>query len=717
MEQGNSQDGYIGKLKDWTRKVQSYEVTDSIHSSQSVRFAENVIGYKGEQLKVLKNGLHIKADIKATEKYRDKNNKSVMKNREVFGEQVEEWLRDGKIIELEEVPNIINPMSIVEKYDGRTKKTKYRVCIDQSRFVNKRIEDRKCKLETLAEMEQFFEQDIWVCTFDLVQMYHQIHLDEESQSWFCFEERSEEGEVRYFKGLRLMFGNKEAVQAVTKLLRPVICFFRSIGIKIFMYIDDGTVLNRDRRVLLYEIRLVIETLRRLGWKINYGKSELDPVKEVLIQGLWLNTERLEYKAPVWKVEDIGERIDRILENKGEVPARELGSVTGKLAALDRAFGKIVKVGLRRTHHLLGGAVILGGSWENPNWEATVSLDWQSLEELRLVRRHITERNGARVQNMVEKVIIKAGKSRFGVQLGHNLEEEYTVMVSDASDEKAFIFEAEEFKLVKDWAFDKMEREMGSGRRELRAVKNFLNLHRTELEKCEKKIFWITDSQNLFYFLRRGSRQKDIQRDIVEIKVKEHELGISIIPIWTPRETQEIVWADLGSKQDQSTDEWGVCEKDFRKIQDRLRTRFTVDGFATKENKKCEKFFSKFPQVNCAGIDFFSQEMKEEESYWLCPPVKLVPKTIDCVKAMRGRVRAAVALPDWKGHACYLAARENGGWLKEVSEVITINPFFKTYNRASSVFQGKTNFGLIILMFRPVEDNRRRLEESERGDRE
>ena len=77
--------------------------------------------------------------------------------------------------------------------------------------------------------------------------------------------------------------------------------------------------------------------------------------------------------------------------------------------------------------------------------------------------------------------------------------------------------------------------MGSGRRELRAVKNFLNLHKTELEKCEKKIFWITDSQNLFYFLRRGSRQKDV----VEIIRREHELGISIIPIWTPR---EIVWS-------------------------------------------------------------------------------------------------------------------------------------------------------------------------------
>ena len=408
---------------------------------------------------------------------------------------------------------------------------------------------------------------------------------------------------------------------------------------------------------------------------------------------------MEYSAPEWKIKDIVERIRKIIESDDVVKARELATVLGKVAILDRAFGKIVRVGLRRCHHLLGGAVIVGGTIEKPNWEALVYLDKQAREELKLIKHHIENQNGYRVQNSLETMRIEARGRVLEVEDKPKLneEEEYSVLVSDASDRQAFIYEANEFKVVEEFAFSEDERKMGSGRRELRAVLKMLEEKTQELKKCKKRIYWITDSQNMFYFLKRGSRKWDIQEDIIRIKKKEQELGISVIPIWQPRETEEIVWADLGSKGFRSTDEWGIDKGTFKEIQLELGVKATIDGFATSRNKKCDRFYSLYPQVGSLGVNFFAQDLQEEEVYWLCPPVSKVPEVIKKLNNSSCCVTAILAFPEWGSHPAMMAIQQHGIWIKKVESFVYKNPFYTRYSEASNMFRGKLKFRFLAVL--------------------
>ena len=142
-------------------KERGFDRQDLIHSEGSVRLAKE-LNFDRQVVDWMENGLSIDIDISAGAKYEEKNNTSFHKYEEFFVPQLEEWLKEGKVEELDYKPDIINPLSIVEKKDGRTGKWKYRVVIDQSRFVNKVIECDKTKLDNLAMIEKAIEKDMYI---------------------------------------------------------------------------------------------------------------------------------------------------------------------------------------------------------------------------------------------------------------------------------------------------------------------------------------------------------------------------------------------------------------------------------------------------------------------------------------------------------------------------------------------------------------------------
>ena len=171
---------FLGNIKE-----KGFDRQDSIHSRESVRLAKE-LNFDRQVIEWMERGLSIDINIPEGATYEEKNNRSFYKYEEFFVPQLEEWLKEGKVEELDFKPDIINPLSIVEKIDGRTGKWKYRVVIDQSRFVNKVIECGKTKLDNLAMIEKAIEKDMYMTSFDLVSMYHQIRLTEETAEYFSF---------------------------------------------------------------------------------------------------------------------------------------------------------------------------------------------------------------------------------------------------------------------------------------------------------------------------------------------------------------------------------------------------------------------------------------------------------------------------------------------------------------------------------------------------
>ena len=185
------------------------------------------------------------------------------------------------------------------------------------------------------------------------------------------------------------------------------------------------------------------------------------------------------------------------------------------------------------------------------------------------------------------------------------------LASDASDEKAFVYQRKKDpECVVDMYFDPDETGYSSGHRELLAVKMALEENKEFFEKHKGKVvYWGTDSQNNHIFLRRGSKKVHIQRTAFAVKQLELKYQIKIIPVWMERESRVIEVADEGSKLHLSSDEWSIGGEDLDFIKDTLKVDFDVDAFASYENRKCEVFFSKIPQKEGAGVNFFAQKRK------------------------------------------------------------------------------------------------------------
>ena len=196
---------------------------------------------------------------------------------------------------------------------------------------------------------------------------------------------------------------------ITKdILRPVLSYLRSLGLVIFIYIDDGLQLNKNEELLKIETNFVLTVLKLLGWKVNFEKSELEPQQRLLVQGFIIDTVRMKYFYPDWKQQRLENQIRDILQKgrKKKWPTKELASVYGRVSTAARAYGKLGSF-IRHGQHKLGQVVMNYGTLSEPNWNSWIQLDEQALNELEEVLRFILKGSGCRIQNSEKGCTIKA----------------------------------------------------------------------------------------------------------------------------------------------------------------------------------------------------------------------------------------------------------------------------------------------------------------------
>ena len=224
-----------------------------------------------------------------------------------------------------------------------------------------------------------------------------------------------------------------------------------------------------------------------------------------------------------------------------------------------------------------------------------------------------------------------------------------LFVSDASSSNSFIYLADgTFSYVADFPFSSDESAASSSYRELLAVHKALQTDEHIFRRLSTQhIYWQTDNQACVHFLQSGSRRPHIQRIVLSIKTKEKELGIRIIPVWTPRSHARIAAADMGSRFASSTDEWFIDRPSLAAVFAQLSFfpgQNCVDCFASAANNVCTAFYSLIPQRNTLGIDFFAHTPAQPDLY-MCPPVSLAARAFSSLSRLPGK-RCLFIVPRW-----------------------------------------------------------------------
>ena len=117
----------------------------------------------------------------------------------------------------------------------------------------------------------------------------------------------------------------------TKLLRPVVGFLRSRGMRCVVYIDDLLLLHQDKQKLREFSATALVLLESLGFLINYPKSVLGPTQTLVFRGFIINSVEKELSLPAEKLEKIVVEAKTMLKCH-TVSARSLAQLIGRITA-------------------------------------------------------------------------------------------------------------------------------------------------------------------------------------------------------------------------------------------------------------------------------------------------------------------------------------------------------------------------------------------------
>ena len=117
-----------------------------------------------------------------------------------------------------------------------------------------------------------FNKEDFLFKFDQKSGYHHLNIFEPHQKYLGFTWR-EGKETSYFVFTVLPFGLATACYAFTKLMRPLVRFWRGRGQRLILYLDDGIVAAKGREVAILESEQVQRDISRAGLITNCSKSQ------------------------------------------------------------------------------------------------------------------------------------------------------------------------------------------------------------------------------------------------------------------------------------------------------------------------------------------------------------------------------------------------------------------------------------------------------------
>ena len=172
--------------------------------------------------------------------------------------------------------------------------------------------------------------------FDLQSGYHHIGIFPPHQTYLGFSWVYGSQQI-YYQFKVLPFGLASACNIFTKFLRPLVRKWRSDGIKVILYLDDGVVVGKNEASLISQVHLVRGDLYNCGLKVNESKSLWDPVQSLEWLGVVINLSSMSFEVPLKKLVGLRNQVSEADNSLCTTP-RLLAKLVGSIISLQVAIG-------------------------------------------------------------------------------------------------------------------------------------------------------------------------------------------------------------------------------------------------------------------------------------------------------------------------------------------------------------------------------------------
>ena len=555
---------------------------------------ENELHASGPVLDIIRNG-YILPLVSEPASWVGANHESALLNSNFVDEAVTDLLSKGCVKAMHSMPHICSPLMVVESSSGRKR------LVINLKYLNLYLWKNKFKYEDVRVALSYCEKGDFLLTFDLKSGYHHVDIHESSQTYLGFEWRGS-----HYKFTVLPFGLATACYVFTKLLWPIVRFFRSQGYQIVIYLDDGILIVSGYEKACSARKLVKGVLCNAGLVLNHDKSRLLPSHKGSWLGFDIDLESGSIFVPEKKIMELKAQLSLALA-KDLLPAKVIARLTGKIISMSIAIGSIARL---RTRSLY--ATLL----TRKSWHDILPISHEAKCELLFWHESLQHYNGQPIWRSPSAV---------------------RVVYSDASDTGFGTYVVEHGSVVVHGQWTQEEVRESSTWRELRAVTQSLEAVAHHL--ASHRVRWFTDNQNVVRIIQVGSRKGKLQQEAIKIFNMALRHGIILEPEWIPR--GENLFADYLSRI-VDHDDWGLSQQFFDLV-DSAWGPHTVDRFASEHNAKLPRFNSRFWAIGTEAVDAFTVDWSGENNYW-CPPIYLVPRVIH--HACACRCEGTLIVPEW-----------------------------------------------------------------------
>lgn len=527
-------------------------------------------------------------------------------------------------------PQVVSPLHVVSSGE------KKRLILDLS-GLNCFLETNHFKLESWNTAWPFLEKARFACTFDFRAGYHHVKMSQRSSDFLAFSLDSPP-KAPFWKFTALPFGLSTAPWLFTKIFKPLLARWRSRGIKVFLYLDDGLILAETEKEAERAGEWVREDLESAGVQLAPEKCSWSPSSRFVWLGYECDLERGTVSPTESRLDKTEARLEELIDGATRPTVLSRQRFLGSIASMFVVLGD---QGVARSRALLNSVAVAQRSSRSDEWSMELSADEQ--RELRFWKENL---RGMSVR-AIKAVFcpdwqVYCDASAFGV--GAVLKDAMGVVRDRVSQVGGKGFENE-----------------SSAERELKAVKFAISEWR---EMIEGSVEVLSDSQAAVAILRKGSMTASLHslaREVWELLGVMRDAQFTWIPRGLNTEADE-------ASRDLDFDDWGLDWSVVNWAQSEWG-EIKCDWFADETNRKCNVFFSRTPSGTTRGTNVFDHGWRAAAfglAWWVPPPV-LVPRLIQTARAVRAK--GILGIPKWTGHTSFQAVtRENGDFISEIKAV-------------------------------------------------
>ena len=574
------------------------------------------IGAPANVIQWIEHGVQIPFMKVPTEPVEFKNRKFNKTEVQYLDKEIQELCDLKCIVKCEVRPFIVSPINLVPKKDGS-----FRIVTDL-RHLNSLCKPNKFLYEDISDVLNVVKPGDKLVTLDIKNGFYHIPVCENHRQFLGFQYKG-----IYYKWAVCPFGANFSPYFFCKTVRAVIQYLRRY-IRTVAFVDDFIACEKDSLIEEHKTFLV-KTLSKLGWFINFKKSDLYPTNSKEYIGFIIDTisvrNAVVLKIPTKRLQKLKREIKRVL-HKDTVKARQLARVCGQCISMTKAVFP-AKLLLRNLYRVLRSKA---------SWQDELVLDEPAREDLRWWYCSISSWNGRSYSPSNSKgAIIQIATDASGSGYGG-------VVLGDKTQQTQGF-----------WTWDIAQK--CSNYREIMAVYMTLITFKDIVKNQVVQI--LSDNvATVSYIVCMGGPSQQLTEVAKQIWTFAIKNNVSLSAKYLCGAQNTI--AD-GLSRYISQYEWALHPKVFQCI-DKMWGPHSIDRFANMSNTQLTQYNSLWLDPNTSGVDAFSQKWSGQNNF-INPPFRLLDRVLD--KLIAEKAVATIICPAWPAQ----------NWFQKLTKMLVCPP--------------------------------------------